>query len=156
MGHQLVLTAVNGSAIDDPQGMGQFRAGLEAVKKAGRPIVLRLQRLPLVSGEPEPEPEPEPETETETETERELSADDAKAGGSKVGGTRGAAATRKTRKALLGGLRSGTLEGASRRGGDLPCSNRLRVLRRQRVNACVVLCNLRLQALSRRWRMICN
>ena len=135
VGYQLVLTAVNGSAIDDPQGMGQFRAALEAVKKAGRPIVLRLQRLPLVPGEPksEPDPEPEPKLEPqpqpETEPEPELGADDANVGGSEVGGTRGAAATRKTRKALLGGLRSGTLEGAPRRVGDMPRSVRLRVLR---------------------------
>ena len=104
-GHQLVLTAVNGDTIEDPQGMGQFRAGLEAIKNARRPIVLRLQRLQVV-GSAEPEPEPEPETELTPEPE------DAAAPGGRVAGDRGAAATRKTRNALLGGLRSGTLEGA--------------------------------------------
>jgi hypothetical protein len=128
VGHQLVLSAVNGSAIDDPHGMGQFRAGLEAVKAAGRPIVLRL----LLQAPPaQPEPEPEPELEPEPETEPELAGypaavDEAAEDVSKVKiGDRGAVATRKTRNALLGGLRSGTLEGAcgggGERGGHLLC-----------------------------------
>lgn len=110
VGHQLVLTAVNGDTIEDPQGMGQFRAGLEAVKKAKRPIVLRLQRLQVVSAEPEPEAEPElePKPEPEPGVKPATEPVDAKA---QVAGDRGVAATRKTRNALLGGLRSGTLEG---------------------------------------------
>lgn len=113
-GHRLVLTAVNGNAIDDPHGMGQFRAGLEAVKTAGRPIVLRLQRLPVASTEPsaEPEPQPPPELEPELEPEPESQTNMEDVGIKVNAGVRGAAATRKTRNALLGGLRSGTLEGA--------------------------------------------
>ena len=130
VGHQLVLSAVNGSAIDDPHDMGQFRAGLEAVKAAGRPIVLRLL-LQAPPAQPEPEPEPEPELEPEPEPEPELvghpaAVDEAAEDVSKVKiGDRGAVATRKTRNALLGGLRSGTLEGAcgggGERGGHLLC-----------------------------------
>ena len=110
-----MLTAVNGNAIDDPHGMGQFRAGLEAVKAAGRPIVLRLQRRPMVPAEPVPEPEPEPEAEVVLPAEAELEPEGQpeKEGAGVTIGDRGAAATRKTRNALLGGLRSGTLEGAS-------------------------------------------
>jgi hypothetical protein len=124
VGHQLVLSAVNGSAIDDPHGMGQFRAGLEAVKAAGRPIVLRLL-LQAPPAQPEPEPEPEPETEPEL-AGYPAAVDEAAEDVSKVKiGDRGAVATRKTRNALLGGLRSGTLEGAcgggGERGGHLLC-----------------------------------
>ena len=115
VGQQLVLTAVNGAPIEDLEGMGPFRAGLEAVKKAQRPVTLRLLLAPPPVVQPlQPEPESEPE-----QAAVQAEADDDDDGERSPGGTRrpqigdrGAAATRKTRNALLGGLRSGTLEGA--------------------------------------------
>ena len=115
VGQQLVLTAVNGAPIEDLEGMGWFRAGLEAVKKAKRPVTLRLLLAapPPVAQPLQPEPEPEPEqvaVQAEGDEDGERSP-----GGTRRPqiGDRGAAATTKTRNALLGGLRSGTLEGTS-------------------------------------------
>ena len=115
----LVLTAVDGEPLQDA-GEGLYRAGLAAVKSAGRPVLLRLGTLlappkpPSRPREPEPEPEPEPEA-VAVPAEADLdpgAASDGEQSTTSQRSQRGAAATRKTRNALLGGLRSGTLEGA--------------------------------------------